>query len=551
MLTALGYFVYPGHTYLQADTQIYVPMMERIYNPVLFFNDPMIQRPHLALTAYDEIATALRNYAGLNFEYGLKLQQILFRACAAAGLLLTALRLGLSPPGAFLTAGLVILNVSALGMGITELDPVARSFALGLGLLAVGLAVNDHPLAAGLAAGLGFLIHPTTMAPFWAAAAFVVLRRTARPILLAPLPVAGALMLLLMHYQAGGTEPLEFWGTVAPFQEALQRRYMGINFVSEWRPKAILDCVFECTVVAVGLWRIGMWGGSRPRRRLSDDAILAAHGPAPQRLQPAVRDWLWALAIAGVLSIPFSWIVLDRLHWSMAGPWVPVRALVLVAFLAALLSAACGVFAAQKRLWWEAPAWFGIGLALPVKDALVTWYVNPWLIVLVLALTAATTVAGWVQDRTRGISLIVAGLLPFVALPASGLVRPPKPVDSRELKELAAWAKATTDESAVFLFADEGRYGGSGPFRARALRSVYVDYEGRALVNYYPQFSAVWYKRWTDVHEGFWLVAPEDFQKLAEWRVDFVVLRKEHEIPAKQADFSNSHYVVYRVLPTF
>jgi hypothetical protein len=119
------------------------------------------------------------------------------------------------------------------------------------------------------------------------------------------------------------------------------------------------------------------------------------------------------------------------------------------------------------------------------------------------------------------------------------------------LKELAAWAKSATDETAVFLFADEGRYGGSGPFRARALRSVYVDYEGRALVNYYPQFSAEWFRRWTDVHEGFWLVGPEDLQKLAEWRIDFVVLRKGHEIPGKHPEFSNSHYVAYRVLPTF
>ena len=51
LLTALGFLVFPGHTYLQSDTQIYVPMMERIYNPVLFVDDPMITRPHLALTA--------------------------------------------------------------------------------------------------------------------------------------------------------------------------------------------------------------------------------------------------------------------------------------------------------------------------------------------------------------------------------------------------------------------------------------------------------------------------------------------------------------------
>ncbi len=78
LLTSLGYWVFPGHTYLQADTQIYVPMMERIYNPVLFSNDLMVSHPYLTLTAYDEIATGLRDYAGLDFEDGLKLQQLLF-----------------------------------------------------------------------------------------------------------------------------------------------------------------------------------------------------------------------------------------------------------------------------------------------------------------------------------------------------------------------------------------------------------------------------------------------------------------------------------------
>jgi hypothetical protein len=420
----------------------------------------------------------------------------------------------------------VILNAGGLSVGITEPEPVARSFALGLLLLAVGLAACGSFLAAGMAAALGFLIHPTTMAPFYGVAAFVVLRRVARPILLAPLLPAVVVLLLLMHFQTGGTEPIHFFSRVAPFQESLQRRCMPFSFVSEWDAKRIWDCLLEGAVVGAGFWRLR------------------------DRLQPPLRQWLWGFAVAAVVSVPFSWIVLDQLRWSMAGPWDPTRALVFITLLCALLPASCGIFAAREGRWWEAPAWFAVAIALPVKDSLATWFVNPWLIVLVLALVAASTAAGRLASRTRGITLVAAGVLPFLALPLSGLVRPPEPMDSPELRQLAAWAKASTDETAVFLFADEA-YGGSGPFRALALRSIYIDFEGRALVNYFPVFAAEWDRRWRDVRYGNWPVGPADFEQLAEWNINYVVLRKEHAIPSKQAEFSNSHYVVYPVLRIF
>jgi len=526
LLTGLGYFVFPGHTYLQADTQIYVPMMERIYNPVLFSNDPMITRPWLALTAYDEIAIGLRNYAGLDFEHGLKLQQLVFRACAAAGLLLIALRLGLSLPGAFFVAGAVILNAGGFG-GVTEPEPVARSFALGLLLLGIGLATHEHFLAAGIAGGFGFLIHPNAMGPFWAVAAFVVLRKAARPILLAPLLPAVGVLLLLMHFQTGGTEPINFFRRIEPFQEALQRQYVFFAFVSQWDAKRILDCLCEWALVGAGFWR------------------LRGH------LRPPLPEWLWGLAALSLLSIPFSWLILDQLHWAMAGPLEPVRVLLYLTLLAILLSATCGVFAAQKGLWWEAPLWFAMALALPMKESLVTRYVNPWLIVLLVALVGASTAGALLAGRTRGIALVAAGILPFIAFPVSGLVRPPEPLDSPELRQLAVWAQANSDETAMFLFADEGHLSGSAAFRARALRSVYVDYEGRGLITYFPEYAAEWARRWRDLHYCTWVVGPEDFQELAARRIDFVVLRKEHAIAAKKAEFANSQYVVYRVNSAF
>jgi hypothetical protein len=302
---------------------------------------------------------------------------------------------------------------------------------------------------------------------------------------------------------------------------------MPFSFVSQWEVKRVLDFLVECAAMAAALWR------------------------ARGHLRSPLREWLWGFAAIAILSIPFSWIVLDQLRWAPAGPWDPLRALVFITLLATLLSAANAIFAAQEGRWWEAPVWFVIALAMPVKALLFTWFVNPWLIGLVLALVAASTAAALLAPRTLGATLVAAGVLPFVVFSASGLAAPSRPVDSPELRQIAAWAQANTDETAVFLFADDGAYGGSGPFRARALRSIYVDYEGRALVNYFPEFAAEWARRWRDAHQGHWLVGPQDFKDLADRRIDFVVLRKEHAIPAKQAEFSNSRYVAYRVLSTF
>jgi hypothetical protein len=64
-ITWFGYFLFPGHTYLQSDTQIYVPMMERMRDPALFTRDIMVMRPHLAYTAYDETTMALSRLSGV------------------------------------------------------------------------------------------------------------------------------------------------------------------------------------------------------------------------------------------------------------------------------------------------------------------------------------------------------------------------------------------------------------------------------------------------------------------------------------------------------
>jgi hypothetical protein len=92
-----------------------------------------------------------------------------------------------------------------------------------------------------------------------------------------------------------------------------------------------------------------------------------------ERLLPPLREWLWGFAGVAVLSVPFSWIVLDQLNWGFAAPWEPARALVFVTLLTALFSGACAVLDVQKRRWWEASLWFAIAIALPVKERSPAW----------------------------------------------------------------------------------------------------------------------------------------------------------------------------------
>src|SRR5271170_6551347 len=90
-LTLLSYFQFPGHTYLGSDTQIYVPMMEHIWDPSALTNDLVAPKPHLSFTLYDEITIALRWITRSSFQAVLTAQQLLFRALQILGVYLLAL----------------------------------------------------------------------------------------------------------------------------------------------------------------------------------------------------------------------------------------------------------------------------------------------------------------------------------------------------------------------------------------------------------------------------------------------------------------------------
>src|SRR5258708_5733992 len=67
-LTLLSYFQFPGHTYLQADTQIYIPILEHLWDPGVLAKDLLVQKPHVSFTLYDEVTLGLRRRRGCRLQ---------------------------------------------------------------------------------------------------------------------------------------------------------------------------------------------------------------------------------------------------------------------------------------------------------------------------------------------------------------------------------------------------------------------------------------------------------------------------------------------------
>ena len=88
LLTAVSFWWFPGHTILQSDTQIYIPILKHVENPAVLAKDAMAVRPHVAFTIYDEVALGLRAVTPWTFEQILLGQQLVLRALGILGLFL-------------------------------------------------------------------------------------------------------------------------------------------------------------------------------------------------------------------------------------------------------------------------------------------------------------------------------------------------------------------------------------------------------------------------------------------------------------------------------
>ncbi len=470
-LTLLGYWLLPGHTYLQSDTQIYIPMLEHLRDPALYPRDIVALRPHLTFTIYDETALALRRITGSDFQTVLTAEQLVFRALAICGLILIALRLGLNAVQSFFVAAVVSLGATIVGAAVltVEYEPVPRGFAIALIVFALGLIAHERYAAAGIAASIAFLYHPPTTLPFWGLVALLVIARRLRWTILAPVATAALILAILARFQPHGAETSSMLQRLDPFQENLQHMRAAYSFVSSWNFRLYLDFAVQAMIGALAFRR------------------LRTHLPTP------LRDFLWGLPVIGILCVPLSWILLEREHWALIPEWQPARAILFVSLMTALLSA---VAALKTTGFVERAIWLTAAFLMPIQHLMLGREVHLWPLALAVALAILATLAGAIRQEA-----LVLAVIPLLLIPRFLVVNTDW---ERDIQPAADWARASTPQPSLFLFPDSGTSLAPGVFRARALRGLYVDWKSGGQVNYFPDFSREWWRRWVETGSGRW-----------------------------------------------
>jgi hypothetical protein len=538
-LTLAGYFLFPGHTYLQADTQIYLPILERYWDPSVFSKEILARRPHVSFTIYDETALWLRKLTGLDFRVVLTLQQLLFRALGILGVYLVGTSFRLSTKMALLVASVYALGATVLGPTVltVEYEPVPRGFAVPLLLLALGFVAHGRDIAAGIAASAAFLYHPPTVYTFWIVYFCLTLRPT-RPSIMSLrieglLPLLGAVLVLFFfsRLQPGVAEAPQFLGRIDPMIEKLQRWRAPYNWVSLWLPKCYWHYALLWVITAIAYLRV--------RKHASED----------------LKFMLVGLPLLGVASVPLSFLLLEKLKWIMVPQWQPARAVLFITVLAAVLAVVAGVRAVQQKRLVEGCLWLVIGFSIPAssyaQDVLFPNLADPLIrrrAAVVLIVAAAAALAAWAEARAARWatgSWAAAIALPLLLLPGFGKISNYPRLESPGLRELARWARSSTPKDAVFLFPDAGRSFEPGYFRAVALRAVYVDWKSGGQVNFLPRFGEEWWRRWQATMAG--RKRPPTPEEYAALGIDYVVARPGSHAEGLRPVFSNSRYTLSRV----
>ncbi|MFZ5927870.1 MAG: hypothetical protein ACOYX1_10535 [Acidobacteriota bacterium] len=518
----LGWFVFPGRTWLQSDTQIYVPILERQYDPALFARDEIALRPHVKFTFYDEITVALRRCTGAEFHAVLAGQQLLFRAVGVTGAFLVGLAFGLPVPGALAAAGLFGLGAVINGPAVLtlEYEPVPRGFAVLWLLLALGLAMHRRWMWAGIAAVIATLYHPTTAAPFWVCLLlhwrYVHDRREGIALELS-VALAAAGLAVIAILQPFGADRQVMLGRIPPALEQIQKYRGAYNWISLWP---------------------GGWLWQYP---LLAALALAAWRRVRSSMAPEARFLSAALIGYGLAMMPLQWLLLDVGKWVLMPQFQPARAVLWVAVMAELLALTAAWKAAAERRWAEAGAWFAAAFLLPAAGAaplLELWKYPERIAAAVLAAGLAFAGARWPRVA------VVGAMAVFAVMPRVGRLELYPKLHSPELDGLAAWASTATGKDDVFLFADAGRSLEPGVFRARALRALYVDWKSGGQANLLRDYGYEWKRRWDAVREARPpLLALEEYAKLG---VDWVVVRPANAPPGMAPAFQNARYAVFR-----
>lgn len=534
-----GFFVFPGRTYLQQDTQIWVAMLEHLWDSRVLERDFLATRPHLAYTIYDEVTLALRYALGLPFEYALPVQQLFFRLLGIYGVWLLGVAAGLNSRLALLPAATYALGATIAGPAVLtiEYEPTPRAFAGPLLMLSLGLAAGERWIGSGIACGLAVLYHPPTALPVL----FVYALLSASPgrrepwrnllRLWTPVLSSFALLYLLSLLQTGIREPQVFLDRIDAELEQLQRFRGSYNWVSLWRGSLWLHYAFLAAVTFAAWVRLG------------------------NRLSSRLRLLLAGLAVYGMASPALSYLALEILKWALAPQMQPARAIAFVVLVASFTATVAAVEAAKAQRWLEAAVWFVPAYAIPaqpevlplllpdLRDAVLARRLFTILLCAGLAVWAVRE--SETLRRIRATTVLTAALLvPMLLMPSLGSVTNYPDLHPPDLYALAHWARHNTPEDAMFLFAGFGKSLDAGIFRARSLRAIYVDWKGGGQVNLLKQFALEWWRRWTSTLEDEF--SAEDLPRYHLLGIDYAVVRPASRIPGRAPVYENGSYLVYK-----
>jgi len=506
-LALLSFFYFPGHTWLQQDTQIYVPILDHIDNPAVLDGDLLTQYPHVSYTLYDELTLGLRHLTGLDLEHVLGGLQILCRAFGIWGIYCLAIAAGIDTWAALLTAALFSLGAMIAGPSVLifEYEPTPRALAIPLVFCSIGLVVERRFTLSAFLAAAAFLIHAPSTAPFWLALLFILKRdgRRTLPVWIS-LAVALAILIISEHLHPVVREQQEFFARLTPEQESVQRMRAAYNWISVWWRDLLGQYVLLWGLGMLALWRV--W----------------------RDLPSEFRTFAVMLPALGMLSMPISYVLLEQLKWALVPQLQPMRVLLFVTAFTVILATLAAIKASRLM---ESAAWFLLVFYIPMRVQL---FDPPTPRVLLTAIGLATFAA--VALRLPRPALLIAGMLAFFIIPGIGQVKDYPNLHTAEIADLARWARSNTPPNAVFLFPDAGHLVYPGIFRATAQRVVYVDWKSGGQVNYLKDFAREWDQRWT------WLNHTKDYRGHG---IDYLVYRTEHA--ASNAVYRNRTYAVYRI----
>lgn len=528
--TWLQFEFFPGHSYLEAESQTYLPVLERLDTPGYLSRDLVATHTDLTYTIYDEVTLFLHEAGRLKFRTALETQQLVCRIAALTGVLLLALSTGMSDLLALLIAAFVNFGAILYGPAIMLMDhePVPRAFAFALILLAAGLLAKDVPLLAGLVGGIALIYDPAAAAPFWGVAvvAFAMdsrLRRLLRP----ALSIFAIFILLLgnlAQLQPGVVESTALFRKVAPPLVAVQQYRTPDVWVSLW---ATSDIWSYLAIYVCGLW-----------------AVMRSW----QTLNRAMRWLLLALPLTGLIGVIVSYVALEWLRWQWVPQLQPTHALM---YTVAFSSVACGIAgarAAAVRKKWEASLWFVVVFAVVANSRVLDLlrlnraaHLLECLTCIGLALAVAITVAA--VDRRRRYAALLLPVIACLLIPKLADSHAPRKINEQPILQLANWAEGNTWGSSMFLFPDAGRDLYPGTFRAAARRAVWVDWSSGALIDFSPVVAVEWWDRWEHTMEDSF--SPQRLQSMLDLPIDYYVVKRSNQLDAVKPVFRNEEFLVY------